>query len=336
MNEVTVSQELIPVKSINVPELFTTKAMVEALLSKIEKRAKEHVADISTATSRKEIASNAYKVSQSKTFLDGLGKDFVAVRKAELKVSDELRKLIRDNLDALRDEVRKPLTEWEAAEEARIAKEKAEAEYMAAWDEALAEDSLFNRQRDIERREAELARIDAEKKAKEESERLERERKEREDRIAKDAAERAKREAEEAAKKQREQAEREKKAAEGRAAQAERDRIAAVERAKLEAEAAERRRIESEKKAEADRIQAVKDAEARANAEFERKKIAQAAKEAADKAEAERLARNKAHQKAFNNDALKCLTKEGVDKETAIKIITLIAQGKITHIRIEY
>ncbi|OCS62006.1 hypothetical protein BBZ50_02590 [Escherichia coli] len=48
------------------------------------------VPDITTAKGRKEIASLAYKVAQTKTYLDGLGKDLVA----ELK---EIPKLIDAN-----------------------------------------------------------------------------------------------------------------------------------------------------------------------------------------------------------------------------------------------
>jgi colicin import membrane protein len=317
-NEVSVSQELIPVNSINVPELFTNRQLVEALLAKIDQKAREHEPDLSTQASRKRIASNAYLVSQSKTFLDGLGKDFVAERKAELKETDSLRKLIRDTLDALRDEVRKPLTDFEEAEAARLEAERAEAVYLQDWEDALAEDDLFNRRREIERKEAEIARQEAERKAKEEAERIERERKEREARIAKEAAERAEKEAAE------------------RIAKAESDRLEAIEKAKRDAELAEQRRIEAEKQAERDRRQAIKDSEDKARREAEQKERERLAAEAAEKAEAERKARNKAHRKAVNDAALVCFENQGIDTETAKEVIRLIASGLIDYITVNY
>jgi colicin import membrane protein len=335
-NEVTVSHELIPVERINVPQLFTQKQIADGLLEAISKKAREHQPDLTNATTRKEIASNAYKVSQSKTFLDGLGKDFVAERKAELKVSDDIRKKIRDSLDALRDEVRKPLDDWQKAEDDRIAKEKAEAEYLSDWDEAIAEDDLFNRRREIERKEAEIARQEAERKAREDDERLERERKEREARIAREAAELAKKQAEEAAKKEQERIEREKREAEERAAKAEQDRLAAIEKANRDAELAEQRRIEAEKQAERNRLQAIKDAEDKARREAEQKERDRLAKEAAEKAETERKARNKAHRKAINNAALACFENNDIDTDTAKEVIRLIANGMIDYITINY
>jgi colicin import membrane protein len=335
-NEVIVKHELIPVEIINVSQLFTKKQIADGLLEAISKKAREHQPDLTNATTRKEIASNAYKVSQSKTFLDGLGKDFVAERKAELKVSDDIRKKIRDSLDALRDEVRKPLDDWQKAEDDRIAKEKAEAEYLSDWDEAIAEDDLFNRKREIERKEAEIARQEAERKAREDAERLERELKEREARIAREAAELAKKQAEEAAKKEQERIEREKREAEERAAKAEQDRLAAIEKANRDAELAEQRRIEAEKQAERNRLQAIKDAEDKARREAEQKERDRLAKEAAEKAETERKARNKAHRKAINNAALACFENNDIDTDTAKEVIRLIANGMIDYITINY
>jgi colicin import membrane protein len=341
--EVTVNQELIPVQSINVPQLFTDRQKVEFLLSEIRNKAMEHEPDLSTPRGRKEIASNSYKVSQSKTWLIGVGKEYSETLKASvaqtLAMAEQSRlncKLISETLDALRDEVRKPLTDFETAEAARIEAERAEAAYLQDWDNALAEDDLFNRRREIERKEAELAKQEVERKAKEEAERLERERKEREARIAKEAAERATQEAEDAARKEQERIEREKREAEERAAQAEKDRLAAIEKAKQDAELAEQRRIEAEAKAERDRQQAIKDAEDKARREAEQKERERLAKEAEEKAEAERKARNKAHRKSVNNAALVCFENNGIDTETAKAIIRLISDGMIDYISINY
>lgn len=76
--------------------------------------------DLSTPTSRKEIAALAYKVTRTKTAIDAAGKKLNEDARAQISVVDAQRRKIREELDTLADTVRKPLTEWEAAEEARI------------------------------------------------------------------------------------------------------------------------------------------------------------------------------------------------------------------------
>jgi hypothetical protein len=84
----------------------------------------------------------AHKVARSKTYIDNAGKDLVAELKALPKQIDESRRVVRERLDALKDEVRRPLTEWEAEQE-RI---KAEEAMNALHAEALAMNEEFDRQ----------------------------------------------------------------------------------------------------------------------------------------------------------------------------------------------
>src|SRR3546814_10114176 len=77
--------------------------------------------DVQTKKGRDAIASIAYKVAKSKTYLDGVGKELTDSAKELPKKIDATRKLVRDTLDAWKDEVRTPLTEWEQAEESRVA-----------------------------------------------------------------------------------------------------------------------------------------------------------------------------------------------------------------------
>lgn len=317
-NEVIVTSELIPIKKINVPELFSSTAAAKDMIAAITIEAKKHEPDLSTASSRKDIASNAYKVSQSKTYLEKLGKARSDQQKIESKRTDSIRKMIRDALDDLRDDVRSPLTQWEKDEEERKAKEAAEKQYRDDWDDALVENDLFNRQKEIERKEAELARIEAERKQKEEQERIEKERQEREKRIAEKAAEMARRKVEEAAKKEQERIEREKKEAVDRAAEQ------------------ERLRIEAEQKAKEEKERAVKEAEEKMRLEQERIEREKTEKEAAEKAERERKAKHKVHQKSVNNAALVCFVQYGVDEEIAKNVISLIAKGLIDYVTINY
>ncbi|WP_370194412.1 MULTISPECIES: hypothetical protein [Aurantimonas] len=228
--------------------------------SEIEREVKAFEPDLSTVTSRKEIASLAYKVARTKTAIDEAGKLLTEDKRKEIKIVDASRKTIRDRLDALRDEARRPLDEWEIAEKARVEKHEAliaEIEIAAivapedtthtigARLDMLRQISVesideFKPKADAARKagiavlEANLARIEKEDADRAELARLRAEAAER-DRIEQErlAAERAKREQAEAAQREAER--------QATVAEAERHRIAAAEeRARREAaEAAE-------------------------------------------------------------------------------------------------
>lgn len=357
-NEVVVKNDLmIPTERINVPDLFSNKKMVESLISAIGGKAREHTPDLSTDASRKAIASNAYRVAQSKTFLDGLGKDFVAARKAEIKNTDSLRKMIRDGLDALRDEVRKPLTDYENAEKERIEREKEFAAFLNDWDDAIAEDDLFNRQREIERKEAELLKQEEERKAQEEVDRIAKEQKEREERIAKEAAEEAEKRA---------------KAAEietlrmSRLAQLpgthwdgsealcqftneivitykdiisltdiEFEKVVAFRESQVELRN-EREAEISEQRAKEEKEKAVREGEERAKKEAERKEQERIAKERELKEIADRKARHHAHVKRIKKEATQSLVDHGITESAATGLVDMIDKEMIKHISIIY
>jgi len=109
-------------------DLFKPDTMTQ-IISAVTKKAKEHVPDLTTAKGRKAIASNAQMVARSKTFLDKQGKLLVDPIKAQAKEIDAERKRIRDKLDALKAEVRQPLTDWESTENER----KERAHEKLAW-----------------------------------------------------------------------------------------------------------------------------------------------------------------------------------------------------------
>lgn len=75
--------------------------------------------DLETDKGRKEIASRSYAVSQMKTKAEEAGKAMVSEWKGKAKVVDQKRATIRTRLDEIRDKIRKPLTDWEDAEESR-------------------------------------------------------------------------------------------------------------------------------------------------------------------------------------------------------------------------
>lgn len=171
--EKTMSQEekeesktgLIVVEKTTAMAVFTESSKLDPLLAKITEKAKSLVPDTSTAKGRKEIASIAYQVARTKTYLDSLGKDLVDDLKEVPKKIDASRKKTRDYLDALAQEVRKPLDDWEAEQERISAEKKAkeEAELLAEQIETDHEIGLLlNREFDRQRAE----RIAAEAEAK--------------------------------------------------------------------------------------------------------------------------------------------------------------------------
>ena len=319
-----------------VPENIFKEGGCRPILEAIVREVGKHIPDVSTAKGRKEIASLAHKVAQSKTFLDNMGKDVKEKYKAIIDPIDKERKTIRDELDALKEKVRMPLTAYEE-EQARIEAERIAIEkFNADYDQAIIDNDLFNREREVARKEAEFKRIEDERKAKEEAERLEKERIEREERLKFEAAEKARIEAEERAKKEKEEAIRKQIQAEQAAKRAEEERIAAEQWAKFEAKQAERKRLEdieaAKRQAEIEKQQALekqrKEQEARERAEQERI--------AAEKAIEEKRAANKAHQKKINNEILSCLVKLGCQEETGKNIIAAIVKGEIKNISINY
>jgi hypothetical protein len=78
------------------------------------------VPDLTTDKGRKRIASLSAKVSSSKTAVEKPGREYLKRLKDLPKtIEKELREFV-DKMDALRDEVRKPLTDYENAEKLRV------------------------------------------------------------------------------------------------------------------------------------------------------------------------------------------------------------------------
>ena len=79
------------------------------------------VPDVSTEKGREAISKMAFKLSRTKTAIDNAGKELKEESLRKSQAIDAARREVREKLEALRDEVRKPLTEWEVEEERRRA-----------------------------------------------------------------------------------------------------------------------------------------------------------------------------------------------------------------------
>ncbi|HDH1404460.1 TPA: hypothetical protein PIT64_002298 [Klebsiella quasipneumoniae subsp. similipneumoniae] len=318
--------DLVVIEKKNAMAVFTNNDQLDPLIEAIEKEARSLVPDVTTKKGRDAIASMAHKVARSKTYIDNAGKDLVAELKALPKQIDESRRVVRERLDALKDEVRRPLTEWEAEQE-RI---KAEEAMNALHVEALAMNEDFDRQLAARiESDHEMAllmndafdREQADKAAEDERQRIARE-----EEIKRLAEEKAKREAAE-------QAQREIDAAAAR----EREAILAKERAEREQrEAAERAEREKQAAVEAERRKAQEEAD-RIRREAEQREQARLAEE---KRKADEQARREAdvkHRKALGTEIVKALlANTSLTRDQAIEVLTAVKDGRIPYTGISY
>ncbi|WP_275269641.1 hypothetical protein [Citrobacter freundii] len=323
MSEVT---DLVVIEKSSAMAVFTNNEQLDPIIEKIEKEARSLVPDVTTKKGRDAIASMAHKVARSKTYIDNAGKDLVAELKALPKQIDESRRIVRERLDALKDEVRRPLTEWEAEQE-RIKAEEA-AKIKAEEDRKRFESDheialLMNEKHDRE--------------AKEKAEEAERQRLAHEEELKRQAAEQAKREAEEKA------------AAELAAAKKrEEDAIAARAQAELlakqERERAEQEAKDAAAKAEAEKKAAIEAEQRKAQEEADRIKREAEAKEAARLAEEKRIADEKAkreadvkHRKAVGTEIVNALTANtSISRDQAIEVLKALMDGLVPRTQINY
>lgn len=101
--------------------LFEETGLLDMLLEAIEQEISEHAPDLESETGRKAIATLARSIASRKVVLDDAGKALNEDKRKQINAVDAVRKRMRDELDQLRDKARKPLTDWEAAEDLRQA-----------------------------------------------------------------------------------------------------------------------------------------------------------------------------------------------------------------------
>lgn len=356
MSEKKLAVKIEEISEANAPALYVAGGL-QQFIDLVKGEVEGEVPDLKTRKGRERIASLAAKVSKSKTAVEKPGRDYLRRLKEMPKVIEaELRDFVT-KMDALRDETRRPLTEWEAAEDARIDRHNdrlnwlktltddlgelsslhikgliSEAEGMqlgAHWEEfeaeaANAKDKVLStlraalqKREQFEAEQAELARLRREADERAEADRI---------RLAQEQAVEAERQrmaqeqqAERDAAARREQELIDQAAAQQRAIeQAEANRIAAEQRAEQERQDAERRAEEAAERARQD----------------ERRRADAAAAEILRQQEARE--RDKNHRASINRAALEAFVAGGMTEECAKQAITLIAQRKIPNIAISY
>lgn len=326
-------------------------------------------ADVTTRKGQDALRSFAARVRSEKAAIDKARLALTKNWRDMTAQANEAGKIIEQRLESLAVEVRKPLTDWEEAEKARVAECRAVIEgfrtkavvtiedtadavrargsevYLTALEPDVFGDMLAEAQaaKDDAVRilQAALARLTKEEADRAELERLraENEAREAREREEAEARERTEREAEEAR-----QAEERRVAAE----QAEKERLEAAareaeERARreaAEAAEAERQRVQREhEEALAAERRRAEEAERAAQAERDRSAEAERARAAEEEriaAEQRKREADQAHRTSVKTAAKNALMTCGADEETARKIVVAILAGEVPHVRMEF
>ena len=318
--------DLVVIEKKNAMAVFTNNDQLDPLIEAIEKEARSLVPDVTTKKGRDAIASMAHKVARSKTYIDNAGKALVAELKALPKQIDESRRVVRERLDALKDEVRRPLTEWEAEQERIKSEESMNALHAEALEMNIKFDQELAAKFEADHEMALLMNDAFDREQADKAAEAERQRIAHEEEIKRQAEEKAKREAAE-------QAQREIDAAAAR----EREAILAKERAEREQrEAAERAEREKQAAVEAERRKAQEEAD-RIRREAEQREQARLAEE---KRKADEQARREAdvkHRKAVGTEIVKALlANTSITRDQAIEVLTAVKDGRIPHTGISY
>lgn len=241
---------------------FKDGANLDGLYNVVQTKARALVADVTTIDGISKIKSTARQIASIKKRVDDIGKDVVAELKGLPKQIDANRKKWREEMEALQEEIRRPVTDIEnrqaeieeirathgklvfsGSEEIKAAIENLDKVELTSdkWKESLedATAAVMAEKSALEvmlnaalKKEAEARELEELRKKQEEADRIIREQK-----IKEEAARKAKEEAEARAeaererhRKEMERAEREKAEAERKAAEAEKARIEAEKR----------------------------------------------------------------------------------------------------------
>lgn len=358
MSDTASTDLIISLPSVPSVATFTDEAEFDKLYDAIMQKVKAHVPDTSTKEGRAEIKSLAHKIAKTKVALDKQGLALTGEWRENTKKVNATRTKIEERLEALQTSVRKPLTEWEAAEDARIDKHKDALDVLlshittshgqtsadlraalasveqtvvdASWEEfedraALAkQDAITALSRLIEtaeKQEADAAELAALRAAQAERDRQDAER----------------RAAEEAAQAEADRAEHERRAEEQRKADLAKAAAEAAERAEREAAertaAAEREAAEAKERAERE----IEQAKAKALADAQAREQEAAAARAAEEAEQRRREADTEHRKSVNNAIVAELVEcSGITTEQARAIVGHLVRGLVPNVTLQY
>ena len=322
-------------------------ARFEAFYGRVKEETDKLAPDTSTQKGRDEIRSMAARVTRAKAAIDKARLDLTKEWRDNVTKANAAGNVIKERMEALADEVRKPLTDWEEREKTRVRECRQQIEWFKGATRRDVNETAAQLRSALEY--IRTITIDPREYQDMEEEAHE----------ARDAAiayvenaitvaEQRERDAAELAKLRAEQAERDRIAAQQAEEAAAAERHAAAERA--EAERIEQARKDAAAQAEREAAAAAKreqDARDAAHAEElakerrqreeleaqERARVAEANRVAAEQARREA---NQRHRTAVKTAAKKAIVKHGVDEETAAKIVLAIIAGEVPNVTLTF
>lgn len=357
---------VLEIKPDEAPTLYVANGL-DSFLEQIRQQTNE-VPDLSTAKGRARVASLAAQVSRSKVAVEKPGRDYLKrLKELPKDVEAELRRWVIE-CDTLRDEVRRPLTEWEAEQERIAAEKAAEEERQRIAAEELSAAEALKKQIESDHEIALLLNDKFDRDATEAKAEAERQRVAREEEIKRQAIEQARQEAEQQQAREHQQHQDALSeisgiqqqiiiARSGRSGVRQGGTIQCIKDTLTEtvawpiderfgsligaAENAKQQAIEQIKQLLSTAETIERQQEELATAEREKQEADQ--KEATRLAEEKRIADEAAaraadieHRKTVNNKALADLVAAGVPEECAKACITAIAKGAVSAVRITY
>lgn len=351
------SQELDPIEAAHKdPEsALLNPEKRAAFLAKVREVSKIENPDVSTNKGRDEIRSMAMKVTRVRTMMDAARKGATEDLRRRVKEINDAGNQVIDELLAIGDEVRAPLTAWEEAEKERerraaelltwlrsaaivsiedtsaTVRERGKQAYdievtkelfASRYNEAVSVkqttvDTLMSALRRLTQQEAEQAELEALRQEKLAREEEDRKRLEAEEQAEREAA--AAREAEQHKKDEAARLERAQAEAAEAAAQAER------EAAQREIDAANERAAQAERDAEAARQKLIKEQEERNRAE-------QAERDAA----AAREKNTKHRREVMGQVKVDLIQAAGITEEQTVAAVRALVGGKVRHVQVNF
>ncbi len=370
--------DLVALASVSAVALFTDEVKYTEFYQRVRAETVDNAppADISTAKGRDVIKARAFKVTKAKMALAKTAKDLTEEWRTKTSLVNASRKRMVEELEALADEVRAPVTQWEDAEKARIArvdevisniraasvvqpdesaaavKERGLEVWESHLDEALFQDRLAEaeaaKQQTVATLLAAYQRLTQEEADRAELAALRAEREAREQRDAEEAAAKAQAELAEFLRTEEEKRRVAQEAADAlRKADEEAAQARAIQKAKDDAAENARQeaeRLADEKAAEAARIASEAlaaekkraDDLARQQQEQADKLAAAAAQAAAVAAEDAKRAKNRTHVSGVMSRAKEAIMRCGVTEEQARVIVLAIKAGEIPAVKMEF
>jgi len=125
-------------------EVFTNPDIVDKIIADVQEKVNEQEDhDATTEAGRKAIKTDAMTIGKTRIFIEGHGKELAAVAKAIPKEIDKGRKRIKDALQVMQDERRRPVTEWEAEQAAIKDANEAKVKSLLAMSAGDPEKNIF-------------------------------------------------------------------------------------------------------------------------------------------------------------------------------------------------